>query len=541
MEEVMDNVTVKSDRENLDCFNSSYVLEPVPTREFTLMESVFAWFCLLFGYLFCRVFPVVSSPLGGFLFILFVYVSTTIILKIKKVEFGVISIVTAVSAIIISATLVFSSNSLLHFYAYIYALATYFFYIQRAMGNYTQKAFSDLILLDYFKALFKLPFTSLGNFFKAMFYGKAREGGKVIARLLLGIAIAIIPTGIVISLLSYDSGFSSIMGNMLDFSFGNIFSHTISLLIAIPIGDYVFGAFISSVDKKNSNILSVEEFESRKEERRVAPVLTVLVAVVPLLVVYIIFFVSQWKYYISGFTGNLPEGVSYAQYAREGFFQLCTVSVINLIVILLVTCFMNMEKKYGKVILKSLSIVFSVFTLILISTAIAKMAMYIECYGLTPKRVYSTWFMIVLTIIFILIIVKQFVPKLNALAASMSVFIVMFAVMALSNVDGFIARYNINRYLDGSLKKLDVYALAKLGDEAVPEMVRLAEEFEKIYHTNIVDINDSYEVEDRVYYRLAAELGEIAKDFEKEEKDFFSYTIPYIRAKQALERIGLIN
>ncbi|MBQ8281413.1 MAG: DUF4173 domain-containing protein, partial [Lachnospiraceae bacterium] len=150
-------------------------------------------------------------------------------------------------------------------------------------------------------------------------------------------------------------------------------------------------------------------------------------------------------------------------------------------------------------------------------------------------------FMIVLTIIFILIIVKQFVPKLNALAASMSVFIVMFAVMALSNVDGFIARYNINRYLDGSLKKLDVYALAKLGDEAVPEMVRLAEEFEKIYHTNIVDINDSYEVEDRVYYRLAAELGEIAKDFEKEEKDFFSYTIPYIRAKQALERIGLIN
>ena len=38
-----------------------------PTREFSTVESIFAWISLMAGYLFCRVFPVSNHSLGGFL------------------------------------------------------------------------------------------------------------------------------------------------------------------------------------------------------------------------------------------------------------------------------------------------------------------------------------------------------------------------------------------------------------------------------------------------------------------------------------------
>lgn len=49
----------------------------------------------------------------------------------------------------------------------------------------------------------------------------------------------------------------------------------------------------------------------------------------------------------------------------------------------------------------------SIFTLILIATAISKMVMYISVYGLTQLRFYTTWFMLLLAVIFVMIIVKQ--------------------------------------------------------------------------------------------------------------------------------------
>ena len=53
-----------------------------PKREYTAAEVAFAWVCFIMGYLFCRVFPVAVSPLGGFLFVLLLFgVSLFMLLK----------------------------------------------------------------------------------------------------------------------------------------------------------------------------------------------------------------------------------------------------------------------------------------------------------------------------------------------------------------------------------------------------------------------------------------------------------------------------
>jgi hypothetical protein len=242
----------------------------------------------------------------------------------------------------------------------------------------------------------------------------------------------------------------------------------------------------------------------------------------------------------------LPEEFSYAEYAREGFFQLCAVAFINLAVIIAISVFMRRKTEKAPVLLRVLTIVYSVFTLVLISTALAKMFMYIESYGLTQKRVYSTAAMIVLAVIFVLLIVKQFVPKICVGAVSLAASLVLFAVLSLGNLDGMIAKYNVDRYIDGSLPTVDIEAMENLGDAAVPELVRLAKYMDEKNGTNILD-EIQEDVTDVMYIDLAAALRmraeSIAADACEEGsiEKFFAVNIPAIKAEKALADIGFFE
>ncbi|MBQ8863076.1 MAG: hypothetical protein IJ021_10135, partial [Clostridia bacterium] len=66
-----------------------------PKREYSALEVVFVWLCFVMGYLFCRVFPVVQSPFGGFLFVILLFGVTVFVLLKKGVKFGVMPCVMA--------------------------------------------------------------------------------------------------------------------------------------------------------------------------------------------------------------------------------------------------------------------------------------------------------------------------------------------------------------------------------------------------------------------------------------------------------------
>lgn len=551
-EKEAENIPLDENAENSDVAEekqpqNDYLTEP-KQREFNTTQSVFAYVCWLAGYLLCRIYPVVSSPLGGFLFCVGLFATASVFLKKQGAEFGKISVISAAVAVITSLTLVFSSNETLQQIAYAFVLCCFVFFIYSATGNNLQKGFSDYILADFFKAIFVLPFCNIGYMFKAMFSGKARNGGKVFGKTVLGLAIAFVPTVVVVILLSYDRDFSKILGDIFNFNILDVFSHLFSIGLGIPVGMYLFGLFLSSTDGNVAEGFDIESVSKTAKTFQKMPKITAAAASLPLLAVYVVFFVSQWKYYVSGFSGVLPDDQSYANYAREGFFQLCLVSVINFIAIIVLSVFMRRDDDGNLRMLKCLSVLFSAFTLVLISTAIAKMVMYINRFGLTPKRVYASWFMIVLAAVFVLVIIRQFVKKLKVVVASVGVCVVLFVALSLSNVDGLIAKYNVNCYLDGSLKTIDVGTLYELGDSATPEMVRLAKELDKRLGTDISKeihsdekLNSYLNSEEWVYNSLSKYLRMSASRFENENNGVFSFTIQRYRAETALESIGAFD
>lgn len=457
-------------------------------RSFTASETVFAWLSYIFAYLFCRSVHTASSPLGATLFILILFAATGVFLLMTKRKPNITTSAVATSAVVISLSFVFSSNTFIHFFAFSYAVVAYCYFIYASSGSKFKASFSNFIIADFLKSAVLLPikYISKIELLRAVFQGKTKKSMGFLLKLIIGLAAATIPTAVVLLLLLYDASFESLINRIFDFDIVTVLSHIVSLFYAVFIGMFIYSLYISSVDGRDIAFLTEEKIRQRESKIRFSPVATSVAASVPLLAVYVIFFISQWKYYISGFTGVLPQDFSYAEYAREGFFQLCAVSAINLVIISLIIAFSKKSRFYSLVI-KTLTCVSSAFTLVLISTAIAKMVMYIKCYGLTQKRIYATWFMAVLALIFIAVVLSRFIPKIKIAAVSSAIVVIAFAGLSLCNVDSIISKHNVDRYLDGSLKTVDVVALSNLGDAAVPDMVRLAKFYDKEYGTDITE------------------------------------------------------
>ena len=113
----------------------------------------------------------------------------------------------------------------------------------------------------------------------------------------------------------------------------------LSVLVAVPFAS----ALYSALDVNLSSYFPREEIAQKTytgiRVLRCCPHAAALGATIPLCVLYLLFFGVQAGYFLSAFRSYLPDGFTFAEYARRGFFELCIVSVINLAVILLAVFF----------------------------------------------------------------------------------------------------------------------------------------------------------------------------------------------------------
>ena len=456
-------------------YPQSKCLQPKP--EYSSAESVFAWLCILFGYLFCRLFPGTDTHLGGFLFLNLLFGVTLTTVLIRKIRPRFSALLALFSAVLVSFSLLIGGAKL-GFFANAYALASYLYFVSASFGNTLEKGLSSLLLFDFLRAVFVLPFCAFSELFRGL-AGKTSEGkkkaGKTVALALLGLALAIVPTAVIIRLLGYDSDFKAMIARIFSWDLREFLSRLFSLACGLPVAMYLFGAYSSSREKKGDTIgASAEKRHTDAQKAQIAPAVTACLATLPILAVYVLFFVTQWKYFVSGFAGRLPEGITYADYARSGFFELFAVSCINLAILTLLGLFLR--RKNGKSgILNLLTLLFSLSSLILMATAAAKMVMYVRAFGLTPLRFYSSCIMGLLALLFLLLPVLRFCGSRKILPVCLILSIAALLCILVLPVNSMVADYNVDRYIDGTLETVDVEYLTSLDYAAVPAAYRLRE------------------------------------------------------------------
>lgn len=486
-------------------------------NEFTKKEKALAWLAALVGYLFCRTFFVWNKPFMGLIFTVLLFTFTFVFFG--KQQRKVRSYFYPVTALILSAGLFFTGSPVLRLFVFTYTVIAFFLFCQTGSETALEGYAGQLYVFETVKALFVSPFKSIGAAIRSI---GSNKGGKKIGKTLLfvlaGIGVTIVPTVIVLGLLSYDSTFNAILDKIQANVFDQIFSRFWALFFGIPLGMFFYGALYTGAHPVPDNY-NTENCIRAEDKMKFAPALVGAVALIPLLFLYTVFIIAHADYYRAVFTGTLPAAYTYAEFARYGFFRLCAVAAINAIVLILLRVFTR-KTSTGHIspVVKVCTAVLSLVTIVISVTAISQMLMYVSAFGLTRLRLYTLWFMALIILLFFLAIIKQFATKLPFAAASLVVFVLFFALLAVPDTDALIAEHNYDCYVSGRTEEIDVDYLEQLGPSAIPTLCKLAtdERADKMTRSHAATLLEQY-----------------ARD--NKDKSIWELNLPGIRAEKAYE------
>ena len=186
---------------------------------------------------------------------------------------------------------------------------------------------------------------------------------------------------------------------------------------------------------------------------------------------FLTFVVIQVRYLFGG-AGHVAEtgGLTYAEYARHGFFELATVTALALPLLLLTHWLFRLENRAHEVIFKALAGTMVALLFVVVASALQRMHLYTSEFGLTELRLYTTIFMFWISVVllwFVLTVMRSHRDRF-AFGALVAGFAAILAINAM-NPDALIARTNIDRLQEG--KRFDPYYLTTLSADAIPVIV----------------------------------------------------------------------
>jgi hypothetical protein len=183
----------------------------------------------------------------------------------------------------------------------------------------------------------------------------------------------------------------------------------------------------------------------------------------------------QFKYF---FSGTLQEDLTFAEYARKGFFELLFVTLINLSITVFVITFVNQTTSVMRRLTQIMLTILVLASAVLLTSAFMRMGLYEEAYGFTFTRVLVHSFMIFLVVIFTYTLVKIWVEKLLLFHFYFITSLLYYTAITVINLDTIVVKQNIARYETSG--KIDVFYLSKMSSTGVLGLIDLYEKDKNI-------------------------------------------------------------
>lgn len=186
--------------------------------------------------------------------------------------------------------------------------------------------------------------------------------------------------------------------------------------------------------------------------------------------VFALFVVIQFRYLFGG-SGRVESSstLTFADYARRGFFELVAVAVLTAVLLLAAHWLLAPGRRAWRLFVP-LAALLEVLVLVVMVSAFERMRLYMDFYGLTELRLFVTIFMGWLLIVFawMAATVLRGARDRFALGAMVAGLFVVVAT-ALANPDDLIVRQNLAHA--GPDRPLDVNYLLDLGPDGIPTLL----------------------------------------------------------------------
>ena len=203
------------------------------------------------------------------------------------------------------------------------------------------------------------------------------------------------------------------------------------------------------------------------------------------LLVYILFSAVQ-VIFLFLHQGRLPAGMTYADYAHQGFYQLLAVCLLNLA--LVIACTEHLKNSRP---LRGILLGICACTFIMIASAAYRMLLYIGAYDLTFLRLFVLFALAVIALWMGGVAASVVRPDFPLLRYALAVITSLYLIFSFARPDFWIARYNI------SAGNADTEYLCELSADSVPAFP----ENDPLLH--------------QAHNLLSSHLRDTAKDFRK--------------------------
>ena len=309
---------------------------------------------------------------------------------------------------------------------------------------------------------------ALGN--RSRRSGAASAAFRILAALVIVSPLLLI----VLSLLgSSDAGFESLVTaavNALSAHLARLLAKILAgLILAFPFFSLLYSLRHDPEPERTA-------LENLAKSCRVMDGLAVTAGLAAFCAVYALYIVLQAGYLFSALRGVLPQGFTYAGYARRGFFELVAVTVINFGLIAAAAVMTRRRSDRLPRGCRAAVLLLILMTLLLVGTAASKMALYVRMYGLTPLRIYASALMLMLALTTLLLGIRLITARLAFFRTAAAGVVVLYMALNFLNADGLVASVNIARYRQEPSKGLDMSVFYELSDSAVPSLASLADD-----------------------------------------------------------------
>jgi hypothetical protein len=163
-------------------------------------------------------------------------------------------------------------------------------------------------------------------------------------------------------------------------------------------------------------------------------------------------------------------GLTYAEYARQGFFQLLAATALTIVVVCLAWTRSRRDTRADHTVMKALTGLLCLLTLLIVASALRRLGLYEEAFGFTRDRLTAHAVALWLGGVVLAMLVagalgrtRWLFPAVTALTA-----LALLAFTAV-NPDEAIARRNLERYTETG--KIDRHYITHLSADAIPFLI----------------------------------------------------------------------
>ena len=292
-----------------------------------------------------------------------------------------------------------------------------------------------------------------------------RRTARVVARAAVGgLLLALVPLIVFGALfISADEVFATIVGDLTRIDLGAFGSHlVVTAVLSWLVCGYLVGA---------SSGTRLEAVRRLKPARPTLGIAEVAIALSLVDLLFLGFVIVQFRYLFGGGSWvEVTPGLTYAAYARAGFFQLVAAVALAIPWLLAAHALLGDRTPRARAVFGGLAGVHLLLLMVVVASAIQRMQAYQTAYGLTELRVVVTAVLVWLTVVVVWFGVTVFSDRRDrfAFGGLVTAFLLVGALQII-NPAGLVVRHNLDRMAQSV--EVDVEHLASLGSDAAPILI----------------------------------------------------------------------